>query len=98
MAKRLEDLNLGDGMRKHAVYDMPTLDEHNYWLSVTDVPCPVCKHGMIRWHEAGFVPGSRICDGCGRFFQAQGSIKSGIALARDSRFDNSIKPSEWRKS
>jgi len=104
---RYETRNLGDGARKHAVYGMPVLDPHDYWKSVTDVPCPVCnppmtmgqylvecfrthehgRRGTIRWHEAGFVPGSRICDGCGRFFQAEGSIDKGIMLVRDSRFD-----------
>lgn len=34
------------------------------WESITDVPCP-CKDcdGILRWAEAGYVPGYRICDG-----------------------------------
>jgi hypothetical protein len=84
---RYETINLGDGEKRHAVYDMPVLDPHDYWPSVTDVPCPICNTGVIRWNEAGYVPGSRICDGCGRFFQARGSIVSGITLVRDARFD-----------
>lgn len=84
---RYEEKDLGGGRRRHAVYEMPSLDINDYWTSVTDVPCPVCKKGTIRWNEAGYVPGSRICDGCGRFFQAGGSIRSGITLTRDSRFD-----------
>lgn len=84
---RYEVKNLGGGLRRHVVYDMPTVDLHDYWRSVTDVPCPICESGTIRWNEAGFVPGSRICDGCGRFFQAGGSIRSGVTLTRDARFD-----------
>lgn len=87
---RYETVNLGDGDKRHAVYDMPTLDPHNYWASVTDVPCPICKGGIIRWFEAGFVPGSRICNECGRFFQARGSIADGINLTRDARFDRPV--------
>ena len=41
----------------------------------------------IQWFEAGFVPGSRICDTCGRFFQAMGSVNSVSKLVRDARFD-----------
>jgi hypothetical protein len=34
------------------------------WPSITDVACP-CKgcNGILRWAEAGHVPGYRICDG-----------------------------------
>ena len=40
------------------------------WESVTDIMCPVCLVGMVRWHEAGYVPGWRRCDGCGRNYLA----------------------------
>jgi hypothetical protein len=86
---RYETRNLGDGAKRHAVYDMPIVHPHDYWLSVTDVPCPLCDTGSIRWYEAGFVPGARICDACGKFFLAKGSIKEGARLIRDSRFDRS---------
>jgi len=84
---RYEELDLGDGVRKHAAYVMPVVSQTDYWANVTDVPCPVCAGGTIRWHEAGYVPGSRLCDCCGRFFQARGSVKDGAVLIRDSRFD-----------
>ena len=84
---RYESCNLGGGVRKHAAYTMPVVD-NDYWASVTDVPCPVCKAGTVRWCEAGYVPGSRRCDGCGRFFQSHGSIQAGITLVRDARFDH----------
>ena len=87
---RREDADLGDGERSHAVYDMPVVSQHDYWVSVTDVPCPMCGTGTIRWNEAGYVPGSRICDGCGKFFQARGSIADGITLMRDTRFDKEV--------
>jgi hypothetical protein len=57
------------GPRRTRVYAMPGAD---YWGAVTDVPCPACDAGTIRWHEAGYVPGYRICDGCGRHWQASG--------------------------
>lgn len=88
MNTRYESYNLGDGVKKHAVYDMPIIDPHDYWASVTDVPCPACQTGTIRWAEAGYVPGSRLCDTCGRFFQARGSLKSGVTLMHDARFDH----------
>ena len=47
--------------------DMQT-SEHKGWESVTDVPCPGCQVGIVRWAEAGFVPGWRECDTCGRQF------------------------------
>jgi len=84
----------GQGPARHAVYDMPTVSPRDYWASVTDVPCPICDSGTIRWWEAGYTPGSRICDGCGRFFQAGGSIKGGVTLMRDPRFDRT--PSQVR--
>jgi hypothetical protein len=69
---RYEYHNLdGKGKKKHQVYDMPVIPKARD--SVTDVPCPVegCT-GTIRWHEYGWVPGHRLCDGCGRHFQAKG--------------------------
>lgn len=45
----------------------------DYWPAVTDVPCPGCESGIIRWAENGYVPGYRICDGCGRHYLARGN-------------------------
>jgi hypothetical protein len=84
---RYETRDLGDGAKRQAVYDMPVANPNDYWQSVTDVPCPICPDGAIRWNEAGYVPGSRICDTCGRFFQAGGD-SSTPTLIRDSRFDD----------
>lgn len=39
------------------------------WESITDVPCPFKCGGEIHWAEAGYVPGYRICDKCGRHFE-----------------------------
>jgi hypothetical protein len=41
------------------------------WESVTDVACPGCKVGILRWAEAGYVPGWRICDVCERHYQGE---------------------------
>ena len=93
---KYETYNLGDGPKRHAVYAMPVVSRDDYWANVTDVPCPVegCT-GTIRWNEAGYVAGSRICDGCGRFFQAGGSIDGpGATLIRDARFDRRVKPAK----
>jgi len=51
---------------------VPVLD-NDYWRSVTDVPCPRCKLGIVRWAEAGHVPGYRICDRCGQGWFAGGN-------------------------
>ena len=70
----------GTGPRRHRVYPMPPV-ARDYWAAVTDVPCPVCDAGMVRWAEAGYGPGYRVCDACGRHYQAQGT-SGAPALAR----------------
>jgi len=79
---RYEQHNLdGQGNRRTQVYDMPrkpmtqpgAAGMMDYWGAVTDVPCPCCHGGTIRWAEAGYVPGYRICDTCGRHFLARGN-------------------------
>jgi hypothetical protein len=60
------------------IHSMPIAPEsfpgvHDYWQAVTDVPCPCCGTGTIRWAEAGNVPGYRKCDGCGKEFLAGGN-------------------------
>ena len=64
----------GGGEKKVRVYAMPpSADELDYWSCVTDVPCPCCTSGTIRWAEAVYVSGYRICGGCGRHFLAEGT-------------------------
>ena len=63
------------------IHDMKPAPEialgvRDYWQAVTDVPCPCCKTGTVRWAEAGYVPGYRICDGCGKHFLAKGSAQA----------------------
>lgn len=53
-----------------------------YWAAVTDVPCP-CGAGMIRWAEAGFVPGWRQCDNCGTHWRAKGTAKAPTLVEQD---------------
>jgi hypothetical protein len=82
MPYRLEFHNLdGHGSRRTRVYDLPSRDPRDYWASVTDIPCPA-EHctGTIRWAEAGYVPGYRICDGCGRHFLARGRAGNPMLL------------------
>ena len=82
---RLEMHNLdGRGERRTRVYDLPP-QPGGYWPSVTDVRCPVCAKGTIRWAEAGYVPGYRICDRCGRHFLARGTSKAPTLLRVGSR-------------
>lgn len=50
------------------------------WQAVTGIPCPVCLDGIVQWHEAGYVPGYRRCDRCGRHFLAR--IQAGLTPAR----------------
>ena len=67
-----ENHNLhGTGSKRCKVFVMPIKSRRDYWANVTNVRCPACGHGIIRWHEAGYVPGYRICDGCGRTFLAR---------------------------
>lgn len=74
----------GTGPRWHDVYVLPASGE-DYWASVTDVPCPVAScDGLVRWAEAGAVPGWRRCDGCGREYLAVGNLAS-PALRRQVR-------------
>lgn len=61
----------GTGNKRCRVYKMEP--DQNYWPAVTDIPCPICDEGLIRWHEAGYVPGYRICDKCKRHFLAKGN-------------------------
>lgn len=71
---RYETHNIdGCGARPTRVYDLPSMGPHDYWAAVTDVLCPICATGTIRWAEAGYVAGYRICDGCHRHFLADGN-------------------------
>ena len=84
MTYHIEHLNLdGRGDRPTRVYDTPSLSADDFWASVTDVHCPGCSDGIARWAEAGYVPGYRICDGCGRHFIARGDVRGcSLALVR----------------
>jgi hypothetical protein len=60
-------------MKRQPQYKLPPAPPRTpWWLPVTDVPCPVCGTGTIRWHEAGRVPGYRKCDQCAACFIANG--------------------------
>jgi hypothetical protein len=82
---RIEMHNLdGTGQRRTRVYDLAAADD--YWAAVTDVPCPLAGcGGLVRWAEAGFVPGYRICDGCGRHFLAGETADAPTLLRVGSR-------------
>ena len=56
----------GEACHPVAHYEVPG----SGWGSVTDIPCPVCADGTLRWAEAGYVPGYRICDRCARHYLA----------------------------
>ena len=82
---RYENHNLdGLGLKRCQVFDMPSI-LYKYWEAVTDVECPCCEDGIIRWAEAGFVPGYRICDKCGRHFLAQGNVENPTLVRVGSR-------------
>lgn len=57
--------------------------EFRGWESITDVSCPTrnCP-GELRWAEAGYVPGYRICDCCGSHFALR---EDGLRLVRRLR-------------
>lgn len=63
----------GRGVKNVRSYPMASVPGE-YWPAVTDVPCP-CSGcvGMIRWAEAGYAPGYRVCTECGRHYLAGGN-------------------------
>lgn len=79
----LRPFNLdGCGDRRHRLFamppafhvqDTPPLSTPDYWGAITDVACPACETGTIRWHEAGYVPAYRRCDTCRRHFMGKGT-------------------------
>jgi hypothetical protein len=78
-----ENRNLhGTGDKRCKVFVMPVKSLRDSWRNVTDVRCPACHAGIIRWHEAGYVPGYRICDGCGRTFLAKINFADGGKLTK----------------
>jgi hypothetical protein len=80
---RIERRDLdGRGPTRVRAYDLPA--KGDFWASVTDVPCPSCP-GTVRWAEAGYVPGYRICDACGRHFLAAGTAAAPLLLRVGSR-------------
>ena len=62
----------GTGARRCRVFDLAPGAGMDYWSAVTDVLCPSCGSGLLRWAEAGHVPGYRICDRCRRHYLARG--------------------------
>lgn len=78
----------GTGSKRCKVFVLPIKTRRDFWANVTNVRCPACHEGIIRWHEAGYVPGYRICDSCGRTFLAAGAItndRSTTKLILDTR-------------
>jgi hypothetical protein len=70
------------------VHPMPPAPEivlgvRDYWAAVTDVPCPCCAAGLVRWAEAGSVPGWRCCDGCDREFLAGGNADAPTLIEQE---------------
>lgn len=58
-------------------YSMAPVESNDpYWSAVTDVSCPTGCGGIVRWAEAGYAPGYRICDGCKKHFLASGNVSS----------------------
>lgn len=57
------------------------------WEQVTDIPCVVAGcQGLLRWAEAGYVPGYRICDCCGSHYSLQDCGHLGKGLKIERRF------------
>ena len=62
----------GTGARRCRAFDLAPAAGMGCWSAVTDVLCPSCGSGLLRWAEAGHVPGYRICDRCRRHYLAGG--------------------------
>jgi len=58
-----EDMDVGDAARVELACGPVT----GAWWEVPLPPCPDCG-GAVAWAEAGFVPGTRECQGCGSLF------------------------------
>lgn len=81
------EIHNGTGPKRTQVFDVPNVPNvpNDYWAAVTDVPCPCCNTGNIQWAEAGYVPGYRICDKCGKHFLAKGNMQNPKLLRVGSR-------------
>ena len=58
------------------------------WDQVTDIPCIIAGcPGLLRWAEAGYVPGYRICDCCGSHYALAdcGDCAKGLKIERRMR-------------
>lgn len=84
MNRKLYNLD-GNGLKWTNVYVLPVVNNTDYWVNVTDIPCPLNCSGIIRWHEAGYVSGYRICDKCKKHFLAKGNINEPILLRVGTR-------------
>jgi len=82
---REEVYNLTGEPEACRVYDMEPVALFEYWKAVTNVPCPSECGGTIQWAEAGYVPGYRICDGCGRHFVAKGDSNKPVLVEVPNR-------------
>ena len=68
----------GQGSRRRRVHIVPQQPGNNRWADVTDIPCPVCHSGIVRWAENGYVPGYRICDQCHRHYISAGCVTDAL--------------------
>lgn len=52
----------GTGDTECCVHPVQSRHPHDFWRSVTDIPCPVegCNQTVL-WYEAGYAPGYRAC-------------------------------------
>lgn len=75
---RMLDLD-GLGDRHYRVYILA--GEAN-----ADIPCPTACGGKIRWAEAGFMPGHRICEHCGRRYRVIGPAALALLRGRVWRY------------
>lgn len=62
-------VNAGYAVKR--LFRVPTAGPE-FAMAVTNVRCPVCRAGTVRWAEAGHVPFYRECDHCGRHFMGEG--------------------------
>ena len=66
--------------KRDKVYKMIPV-QNDYWAAVTDVDCPLCCGGKVRWAEDDYVPGYRICDHCKQGFLAEGDVKNPVLVS-----------------
>ena len=73
-----EELAADDGWQQPLVRQ----EETQAWWDVPLPACPDCSEELV-WYEAGYVPGTRKCQGCGSLFHVDAEPERGLFIRRE---------------